>query len=252
LIGLKGLKGYRLWAMGQLDSTCRAQPCWSWAGCSYWSCDRLVAGQVEVQSKVLTQAITSQVQGLENRCFRAMGKLDCKRVQAPAVFRRRKRYLPRRAPRFEPPAAAAAAAAGPSFQRQLGGDALQAERDASQQLLLLLELLRQLVARALRPIKRQLLAVAVQVDPFESKGSKPRNHLIGSRVETRRLQAMGPPLYLTAVQPLPRPSPASRLPRRSPSCRRPAANTPPAPPSRPACTAPPAPRCAAQPPPCST
>ena len=34
-------------------------------------------------------------------------------------------------------------------------------------------------------------AVAVQVDPFESKGLKPDFHFIGSRVETRRFQAYG-------------------------------------------------------------
>jgi hypothetical protein len=42
---------------------------------------------------------------------------------------------------------------------------------------------------------RQALALnrsgAAQIDPFESKGLKPVSHFIGSRVETRRFQAMG-------------------------------------------------------------
>jgi hypothetical protein len=49
------------------------------------------------------------------------------------------------------------------------------------------------VAGVLRDVRREqeVQAVAVQVDPFESKGLKPVYHFSGSRVETRRFQAMG-------------------------------------------------------------
>jgi hypothetical protein len=52
-----------------------------------------------------------------------------------------------------------------------------------------------------------LRAVAVQVDPFESKGLKPVSHLIGSRVdETGRFQATGGQVSSTCTAP-PCPSP---------------------------------------------
>jgi hypothetical protein len=43
--------------------------------------------------------------------------------------------------------------------------------------------------------------VAVQVDPFESKGLKPGYHITGARVETRRFQARGELQYFNALQP---------------------------------------------------
>jgi hypothetical protein len=42
--------------------------------------------------------------------------------------------------------------------------------------------------------------VAVQVDPFESKGLKPGFHVIGSRVETRRLSTLKPGFPLSKVR----------------------------------------------------
>jgi hypothetical protein len=66
---------------------------------------------------------------------------------------------------------------------------------------------------------REPRAVAVQVDPFESKGLKPRNHFIDSRVETTALSSYGSAgfnLYSPAglsLYPPPPATPTSSLPR---------------------------------------
>jgi hypothetical protein len=46
-------------------------------------------------------------------------------------------------------------------------------------------------AHDVRHVLRAALGVAVQVEPFESKGLKSVSHVIGSRVEIRRVSAVG-------------------------------------------------------------
>jgi hypothetical protein len=72
-------------------------------------------------------------------------------------------------------------------------------------------------------VEEQLLllgtrAVAVQVDPFESKGLKPGEPLKYSRVETRRFQAMLWVNWIQLVQPPPHTPSSFGSTRRCPSC----------------------------------
>jgi hypothetical protein len=60
-----GLKGYRLWAMGQLDSTCRAPP--------PRPAPRSVVAQVEFERGTFETRIGIQREGFETSRFQAYG-----------------------------------------------------------------------------------------------------------------------------------------------------------------------------------